>query len=452
MKRQVLNLTLLTALLTPIAVGMEIISDEELDDVSGGQVQQIINGGNINAHQDNDNGSVVLHGNVQRYAPNVINVAASVDNVATNIANVSGTNVNVIQTNNQCGNNTVHREHQEIFNGGDLNDTQDNQNASVLITENVQRNGNAIYTVNAAVSGVGVATNIATVTAPGGIADVDQTNEQHTENNVALNDIDTLNPSMGCGGKDREGCQYVENAGDNSGGYQRNSQGSVYISDDAQSERDSLNLINIAISSVNSGINIADVRDPTDTAIIDQSNVQDAANNVAAGSINEDYEFRQEINNLGPTGPQDNNNLSVFITGNAQNSASGIILVNGAASAINAGVNIANATTTNDITVNQSNEQAACNWVQTDHPQYVNNSGPLLGPQRNNNGSVIPSGSPTFLAIVNTTLSAVNEAVNIASATCTGAGCSITINQTNTQNATNVLGASTTNPGCVACP
>jgi len=110
MKRQVLNLTLLTALLTPMAMGTEIISDEELEDVIGQGGHLITNAGNVNAHQDNNNKSVILHHNTQRNVSGayIVNSAASADNNGTNIASLSvngPTSANVNQTNDQCAKN-----------------------------------------------------------------------------------------------------------------------------------------------------------------------------------------------------------------------------------------------------------------------------------------------------------------------------------------------------------
>ena len=459
MRRQVLNLTLLTALLTPMAIGTEIISDEELDDVSGAGVQGVVTPGlPPSTHQDNNNDSLVVH--TTGGGGNILNLAVSVGAGGSNLLyNVRGGSVFVDQSNNQCNKNIHTRQHQEVINGGDLGDgsIQDNQNASVLLTNGAQNTGGAIYTVNAAVSAVGVATNIASMLwSTAGSVTVIQSNEQKHDNEVALSDIDTINPSMACGGKNREGCQYIGNGGDmKTGAHQRNSQGSVFITDDAQANRQSLHIVNIALSAANSGINIAsDVSSATDAVII-QTNTQNAANKVAGGSVDEQYEFRQEVDNAGDVWGQDNNNLSVFINKNGQNSAQGINIVNAAASAINAGVNItANVQAGNNVTINQTNEQIACNWVQTDNPQDVYNGGSVLDHQYNNNGSVVvgPS-SPSAVILINAAKSAVSDAANIvAGVTCTGPGCSVSINQTNTQIANNVVGATTTNPGCIACP
>ncbi len=453
MKKQVLNLTLLTALLTPVAMGMQIISDEELDDVSGGQVQVITNGGIVNSHQDNNNGSVILHHNTQRNVSGVYisnNAASAVNNMTNIVSALSPGSVTVTQTNDQCADNSVARKQQEIVNSGDVNDTQDNENASVLITDNAQQNANNLSLVNSAVSAVSRATNMANL--GGNDITVTQTSNQDADNEVAYDDIDTPNSSMPRG-MDREGYQYIENGG-NINGHQRNEQGSINITDNGQENIQNFDVTNVALSATNLGTNILNADDVITTATVTQSNTQDAANRLAAGSIAEDYEFRQDVDNAGDIYLQENGNLSVALSGNAQRNAQAGILINGAASAINAGSNIANVNAGGAVTVSQTNTQDACNWIQTDHPQYVNNGGTIYGDQYNNNGSINirDQAQSNIVAVMlqNAASSAVNIAQNIASIS---AGGPIVVTQTNTQNATNVVGASTTNPGCgITCP
>ena len=382
MKRQVLNLTLLTALLTPVAMGAEIISDEELDDVSGGQLQVITNGGNVNAHDDNNNGSVILHNNAQRYVSGVYisNNAASAVNNATNIVNaLSSGPVTVTQTNNQCADNSVMRKQQEVANGGDVNDIQDNENASVLITDDAQQNANNLSLVNSAVSAVSRATNMVNIPTAGSLT-ATQTSEQDADNEVAHTDLDYPDPDPHTGIA-REGYQYIENGGDING-HQRNDQGSINITDNGQENIENFDVTNVALSASNLGTNILNANVDT-TATVTQSNTQNAANRLAFGSAgtNEDYEFRQDVDtagNINPGAVQENDNLSVALSGNAQRNAQAGILINGAASAINAGSNIANVNASGAVTVSQTNTQDACNWIQTDHPQDVNNGGMFM--------------------------------------------------------------------------
>ncbi len=463
MKRQVLNLTLLTALLTPVAVGTEIISDEELEDVSGGQLQQTINGGNVNLHQDNDNGAVVLHNNVQRFARGayIFNGAASVGNNGTNIFNGSAVGPIVLdQRNNQCGENKVLRKQQEIGNGGDINSNavQDNENGSVLITDNVQQNANNLSLVNSAVSAVSRATNIANITLPTTSIDVTQESIQRSQNEVAYDDSDAPNP-VWLRDMDRDAYQYIRNEGDiEDEAHQRNDQGSVHITNNAQENISSFDVTNIAMSAANLGTNILNAN-ITSSATVTQMNDQISVNKLALGSVDPDYELRQDIDNFGDIkggAEQDNNNLSIQLMDNAQANANAGILINGAGSAINAASNIANiSTATGGVNLNQTNQSVACNWIQTDSPQYIYNGGSVSGRQINNDNSVYLSGavmgSMTAVMAVNAASSAVNIAQNIAS--ISSAGGPIVVTQTNTQTANNVVGAGTTNPGCgITCP
>ncbi len=458
MKRQVLNLTLLTALLTPVAMSTQIVSDDELDDISGGQLQVVTNGGGINSHQDNNNGSVILHHNVQSNTSGVYisNNADSAVNNATNLLNVwsAGTGpVTVTQTNDQCADNNVSRKQQEVVNGGDVNDTQDNENASVLITDNAQQNANNLSLVNSAVSAVSRATNMANIYAPNSPLTATQTSEQDADNEVAPTDLDYTDPDP-YKGIAREGYQYIENGGDING-HQRNEQGSINITDNGQENIQNFDVTNVALSAANLGTNILNAE--VDTATVTQSNTQNAANRLALGSTDQDYEFRQDVDtagNINPGAVQENDNLSVALSGNAQRNAQAGILINGAASAINAGSNIANVNASGAVTVSQTNTQDACNWIQTDHPQDVNNGGIVYGKQYNNNGSIDirDQAQSNIVAVMlqNAASSAVNIAQNIASIS---AGGPIVVTQTNTQTANNVVGATTTNPGCgITCP
>ncbi len=472
MRRQVLNLTLLTALLTPMAIGTEIISDEELDDVSGGQLQQTImsggqlqqtiNGGNVNAHQDNNNGAVVLHNFAQSGMSGayVFNGAESAGNNGTNMFNGSAAGPIVLdQRNNQCAQNSVLRKQQEIGNMGDVNNNvvQDNENGSVLITDNAQQNANNLSLVNSAVSAVSRATNIANITLPTTSIDVTQESIQRSQNEVAYDDSDASNPSL-LSGMDRDAYQYIRNEGDiEDEAHQRNDQGSVHITNNAQENISSFDVTNIAMSAANLGTNILNA-DITSSATVTQMNDQISVNKLALGSVDPDYELRQDVDNFGDIkagAEQDNNNLSIQLMDNALANANAGILINGAGSAINAASNIANiSTATGGVNLNQSNESVACNWIQTDSPQDIYNGGSVSGRQINNDNSVYLSGSVmmfmTGVMAVNAASSAVNIAQNIASIS---AGGSIVVTQTNTQTANNVVGATTTNPGCgITCP
>ena len=463
MKNQVLRTTLLTALILTPAVGMEVLGDAELEEIDAKGLLITVNGGNVNAHQDNNNGSVQLHGNtcMNCNGVSIENVADSASNSATNLLNVgSGGTVTANQYNDQCSGggaqNTVVRLQEEVENNGDVNDVQDNNNASVQLTDNVQRNAQHFSLINGASSAINRSTNMATISAAGQI-DGSQAASQEAKNELAMSDIDTPDPST-ITGMGREFYHYVENDGDINAD-QRNNQASLQLTDNAQRNIQNFDLINIAASAGNLATNVADLTTAagvgTSSTPFSQGNVQAACNQVLGGSTDESYEGAQGITNNGNIASgadQDNNNFSVQLKDNAQRDASAGILVNAAGTAVNAGSNIANINAGGDVYLNQYNEQESANWIQSDTPQTVANGGTLYGNQNNNNNSVQlinnALSNVNAVLLVNAASSAVNNAWNIASVNTTG---SVTISQVNVQNSVNVVGAGTTAPTCPSC-
>ncbi len=460
MKRQVVNLGLLTAILVAPALGMEILNDAELEEVDAQGPQIVFNNGNVNSPQHNNSNSLEMHGNAERYINGVSkeNVASSAANSATNLMNVgSGANVTVTQYNDQCtgggANNTVRRAQLEIKNDGDVNEEQHNNNASVLLTDNVQRNGKHFSLINGAVSAINRSTNMVTVSSAGQI-NGSQGSKQGSKNVIAPNDLDAPNPPPSTvSGMNREFYHYVENNGDLNAD-QKNNQASLQLTDNAQRNVQNFDLINIAASAGNLATNVASLNASGDVGTagmpFSQGNVQAACNQIAAGTIDENFEGAQDIVNNGNISAgvdQDNNNFSVQLKDNAQGNASAGILANISSSAANTASNIAYVNAGGDVYLEQYNEMEAANWIQSDTPQSISGMG---GTHNNNNSVQVINNAlsnTSSVLLVNAASSAVNTSWNIASVV----GHSVTIQQHNTQNAVNVVGAGTTAPTCPTC-
>ncbi len=363
------------------------------------------------SNQNNNNNSVQLNGNAQENAAalTMVNNANSAQNSGMNILvdlitpgddttpppsekGISDTGVN--QINNQTAENhvntasakegeafagNVNKQSQEIRNAEEVDNRaaqiaitdNSNNNNSVQLNDNAQRNAKAFEMVNMAVSAANTGINVAvfhSVTNSG----VTQTNNQTARNfeNTAIGN--TIAKAVNGELSENPG-QYVHNVHARIEG-QDNNNNSVQLNDNAQEKASGFSIANIAKVALNSGVNIIWIENATSDSEITQTNTQYAGNhnNTAIASesaiaMNENKQT-QVIENCycADIVDQNNNQNSVQLNDNAQANVTGWHVLNGATSAVNMATNIMTTRGAVSGTVlTQTNSQTAVNFSNT---------------------------------------------------------------------------------------
>lgn len=387
--------------------------------------QSINNNGllvSANLFQDNNNSSVQVdngQGNLNTMA--TANVASSANNIGQNIGNFTSlAQIAALGQYNTQTANSYASSYQPISNASLVLEAslfQDNNNGSVQIN-GAQNNNSSLAFTNAASSSQNIAQNVGNFTSLAQIAALGQYNTQ-TANNYAYSYQPVDNVSL---------VLEVDAA-------QHNNNASIQMNG-AQNNNSSLALSNVASSASNIGQNILSIADIAGLDLAEQINNQESYSYSEGGqTVTNNGIFLASVSLA-----QDNNNASVQAN-NAQNNNSGMLLQNAAASATNIGQNIADVFNPIGFSyLNQENIQTATNEFYFDSHDITND---IAVAQNNNNGSVQLNNSQNGAAsmmTLNTSLSAANSAMNIASITgSTPFGTMVS--QYNEQTATNDIGA-----------
>ncbi|ACO04689.1 MAG TPA: hypothetical protein DEP48_04365 [Persephonella sp.] len=380
--------------------------------------------------QDNNNNSVQLNNNAQRYANAFVieNVANSAKNTAINgmqTGAITGTEVedgeNIITTVHQVNTQTAvnhmnsasgkgaraenwNKETQVIrnFTVDDPRslayiEDQDNNNNSVQLNNNAQRETVTGIMENVSLSASNTALNLLStgdVNVPikepnpekyGNVtlSSILQSNKQMAINftNSATGDDNALavNRESTDGvfyrTEEPEAGQMIENIHGNIpvGAEQNNNNNSVQLNDNAQRDAASIIVSNIANSATNIAVNMMTTGDITDTYIT-QENTQEAYNhmNMAtgdmyafAGNLNKQKQYIYNCNCTAVDGEQNNNMNSVQLNDAAQANLQTLVLLNSANSAANVGVNVLHAGTVSGSSIVQQNTATAVNFSNT---------------------------------------------------------------------------------------
>ncbi len=265
MKKHLLLSALLVGALSVPAISAEVLSEEELEEVSAKGVQTIINEDHVDDDQYNNNGSVLLANDAQRTIENVTvtNNAQSAVNMGTNILGDVGADddIDALQTSVQTAYNYVEESIQSVFNDEDLDDDQYNNNGSLQILNDAQREVDSVTISNSAQSAANLGVNITGNLGSGDDITSTQINDQYADNFVWYTD------------------QYIENDDDNND-EQFNNNASVQLLNNAQKEAESVSLVNSAQSAANLGLNTAGNLGAVEDIISTQTNIQTAVNNV----------------------------------------------------------------------------------------------------------------------------------------------------------------------------
>ncbi len=388
-KKKLLAAAILAVSVSSAVAAPQVLSEEELGDVSAQGIQVITNPTDISAQQNN-NDSVQLNGISQQGAAGmqVVNNTNTAENVHSNLINLdSSSSMTMSQLNDQYAENHEIAE-QYVYNYSSVDD-QNNNNASVQINDDAQTGITAGIVSNVSGSAKNIAQNIANITNSSSIG-LTQTNNQ-----VALN----------------EGSDYQEIYNGSVSTLQDNNNNSVQLNDNAQSGSNTMVLDNTASSAQNVAQNIIGVDGLIDSTLT-QSNAQYAENVKDADQL---------IINDGDTALQNNNNASVQVNDNAQTASSGMVIKNTADSAQNIAQNIIDAQNMDGLNImSQSNYQTAINGT-TDFEMIsqvvLNNDADL---QDNNNASVQLNANAqagtTSMVMENTANSGSNTGQNITSA------------------------------------
>ncbi len=385
-KGKLLAAALLAVSVSSAVAAPQVLSEEELGDVSAQGIQVITNPTDISAQQNN-NDSVQLNGTSQSGSSGtqITNNVNSAENVNTNVVSIDSSSfMSTSQLSNQFASNTESSE-QYIDNNASATD-QNNNNASVQINDDSQTGINVGVASNMAASAGNIAQNIGSITNSNDI-DLSQANEQ-----LALN----------------VGNSYQEIYNGGTAEDQENNNASVQLNDNAQSSSNSMVLDNSSMSAHNVAQNVIYV-DGLDSSLLSQANTQHAENVSDAD---------QQITNDGDARFQNNNNGSVQVNGNAQTDSNGMVIKNTAFSAQNVGQNILSGQNLDGVNViSQLNDQTAINGAmdpETASQEVVNQFAEL---QNNNNASVQlnenAQANTGSMAMLNTSNSASNTAQNI---------------------------------------
>lgn len=289
---------------------------------------------------------------------------------------------------------------QIIINNDDPENVQNNNNDSVQLNDQAQKNIIAFSIMNISNTAANQSANLALAQDTAGDVDIHQDTYQLADNFVFAS------------------LQEVYNE-DDPDAIQNNNNASVQIRGDAQQNAISFHNLNAANSAVNQAAQAVGVFNTGDDVDVDQDVVQIAVNDTAAGQV---------VVNDGPSfdfgdAPQNNNNSSVQINDEGQQNVIAFTLANLAGSAVNQASNLALIDTTgDDVDVDQTAIQFALNFIITGQLTVDNED--IDGIQNNNNGSVQLNANAQQNATVfqgmNAASSAANQATNMVGVFNTG--------------------------------
>ncbi len=188
MKKHFLLSALLAGVIAAPSFSADVLSDDELEEVAAKGTQTVINHDNLDANQDNNNGSLQLADEAQQDIENVVvdNAAQSAANASVNLLGNMETvgEIEADQGADQYANNFVYWTDQWIENEDDVNSEQNNNNASVQIVDEAQESATAVAAVNSAQS----ATNLS-LNALGNIASTGDINATQWSSQTSYNDV-----------------------------------------------------------------------------------------------------------------------------------------------------------------------------------------------------------------------------------------------------------------------
>ncbi len=352
--------------------------------------------------QDNNNNSVQLNNNAQRSANAMamLNIANSAYNSAANLmmtGDISDSSIS--QTNEQGAENhvniasaehpngvaiagnlnkqtqNVHNAVEDEFDGFMVVEDQDNNNNSVQLNNNAQRDATGMDMTNSAISAGNTGFNIMST------GSLTNTNVGQLNSQTARNFDNEAYTYVGEG--DNTAIASNAELTENPGQYihtvhatiieQDNNNNSVQLNENAQRGISVMSGINMAQSAVNSGMNILFIDGGVTDSDVSQTNMQYASNHnnfatadglAVAVNLNKQKQIIENCfcSDFSDT-DQDNNMNSVQVNGNAQRDASGWMIVNASTSAANVGTNIAViAGAVSGSSFTQTNVQTAINF------------------------------------------------------------------------------------------
>ena len=458
--------------------------------------------------QDNNNNSVQLNDTAQQYAAGleIRNSAISAYNTGINVMYFeSADGASLGQANSQEAknmNNTAESTagSAEALNGEwkQVDDSdipvdiptqsvttnsnvsgQNNNNNSVQLNDSAQQDADALAIVNNANSAQNSGLNIIVdaIDVPKGIKNttVTQTNTQTASNHE---NFASAYEDAYAGNINKQSQEVINSDKVNDTEVQveivdnSNNNNSVQLNDSAQQNAKALEITNMAVSSANTGFNIAIFSNVTDSTIT-QTNDQTASNfenkaygNTSATAVNGEFSenpgqyirtvharIGDEDNDGNIIDGQDNNNNSVQLNDNAQENAQGLSIANIAKVALNSAFNVIWVeNSTSNATITQSNTQVAGNhnnladggvalaMNNTKQNQLIENCycADILDQNNNQNSVQVNDNAQANLRgwhVLNGATSAVNMATNLMATK--GEVSGTVLIQTNTQTAVN---------------
>lgn len=163
MKKHFLLSALLAGVLAGPSFSGEVLSEEELEEVAAQGVQTVYNEDDVDARQDNNNGSLQLTDEAQQDIENVVvdNAAQSAANASVNLLGNMDTvgDINASQEAEQYADNYVDYTDQLIDNDDDVDARQNNNSASVQIVDEAQEFAESVAAVNSAQSATNLSLN-----------------------------------------------------------------------------------------------------------------------------------------------------------------------------------------------------------------------------------------------------------------------------------------------------
>ncbi|WP_457623057.1 beta strand repeat-containing protein [Persephonella sp.] len=336
--------------------------------------------------QNNNNNSVQLNNSSQRNSTGMvlINAAASAVNAGDNLfyaSSVDGTQGS--QSNLQTAKNFENfsesevtqaksynkeesKKAQIVSNGGltlSHDDTklskkiniqdQNNNNNSVQLNDNAQREASFVAIKNTANSAANNGVNAAYIANGLTNSEIIQSNEQTAQNHLNYAKVQFDTGTAEAYNENKQG-QLIDNAsaeiefvGNAEIISQNNNNNSVQLNNNAQRQASGVIIENAAMSAVNKGVNLIGVGEIT-SSTLSQSNNQTAKNfdntaesiDVAMAYNAENGSAQEIINEIANIIEQDNNNNTVQLNDDAQRNATGIVIENVANSAENTGINV----------------------------------------------------------------------------------------------------------------
>jgi len=469
--------------------GSAPLSDTEMDRVSAQGIQTIVNQSILLVNDQNNNlDSVQLNDFAQESSTveGLVNSAVSAVNASANLlygdettsSAVTQENTNTAQNHvndsfavdNDAYAQNINKQTQYVNNDFAFIGFQDNNNNSVQLNDDAQRNSEGVSIINSAFSADNFGLNIySSGSEPIRGGTVTQTNTQNAYNMNNTAEADNLGTAYAQNYEEGQVTQQIINGFGSFIVSQNNNDNSVQVNDQAQQNAVVDSLVNTAKSATNTGANLATVGDLTGTDVY-QTNTARAENHVNDAFSFDGDAFAENLNKqtqnidngvFAEVLNQENNNNSVQLNDNAQQNASAVLIENSATSAVNAGLNVLNAGNilNSDDTIEQTNNQTAenfnnyadggtdaeaRNWEQAANPgQYIaNRDGSEISDQNNNNNSVQLNDNAqqnvTADKVVNSANSAVNVGQNLLNWETTGGDITNSeVNQTNTQTAKN---------------